>query len=210
MGRLSKQMCLMLDVDGVLITGRPSDGQPWTMTLEQDLGIAPRELVEQFFHKDWQDVVTGKRALRPTLEAALQRIGTPVSAQELMSYWFAMDARIDAQVLADCRALRQDGLQVFLTTNQEHERAHYLMHALDLQSEVDGILYSAQAGVQKPDPAFYAFARQMTGQPPSAHVFVDDTKANVQAARSAGWHAVHWTNTERLHDIVAKAVAFRP
>ena len=33
------QKSLVLDVDGVVIRGRPDDGTPWYRTLEEDLGI---------------------------------------------------------------------------------------------------------------------------------------------------------------------------
>ncbi|MEP5729785.1 MAG: HAD-IA family hydrolase [Sulfitobacter sp.] len=195
-------ICLMLDVDGVLVSGRPSDGQIWTHELFDDLGVNPKLLVEDFFAREWQDVVTGKQDLRPVLEDSLNRLGTNVSVEELISYWFKMDSRINQQVLEDCRVARTYGCQIYLTTNQDHRRAQYLMTEMGLENEVDGIAYSAEAGFQKPSPSFYSYAADKTGRQPSEMLLVDDTLANIHGAIHAGWEAVHWDENLRLLDIL--------
>lgn len=196
----------MLDVDGVLVSGRPSDGQKWTHELFDDLGINPELLVKEFFTHNWQDVVTGKQDLRPVLEKSLNRLGTNVSVEELISYWFKMDSRIIQQVLGDCRVARKDGHQIYLTTNQDHRRARYLMREMGLENEVDGIAYSAEAGFQKPSPLFYSYAADKTGRPPNEMLLVDDTLANISGAVHAGWEAVHWDGNMGLLDILQRYI----
>lgn len=192
----------MLDVDGVLISGRPSDGKPWTHELKNDLGIDPEVLVEEFFLKDWQLVVNGQQELRLALLNYLKKLGNPVTSDALISYWFEMDSRIMQAVLEDCRTVRSGGTPVYLTTNQEHCRVKYLMEELDLQSEVDGIVYSAQLGASKPDPSFYSGAERFLDKKPGELLLVDDTYQNVEGAIQAGWHAVHWTQDLSLADIL--------
>lgn len=194
--------CLMLDVDGVLVAGRPQDGLPWTQTLETDLGIAPDALVAGFFATEWRAVITGQRDLRPALTAALAEMGVGINVDTLIAYWFGMDAGIVAPVLEDCRALRAQGIPVFLTTNQEHLRAAYLMDDMGLAGDVDGIIYSAQVGATKPDAAFFAQAALVAGYAPHDLILVDDTQANVIGARAAGWAAVQWQTGMRLVDCV--------
>ena len=76
----------MLDVDGVLIDGRPKDGKNWSSSLYEDLGIDPSVLIEKFFMKSWTDKVTGKRDLLPELSVVLDRMAGGVTAQELVQY----------------------------------------------------------------------------------------------------------------------------
>ena len=189
----------MLDVDGVLVSGRPQDGHMWTHTLFDDLGIKPDLLVQEFFEREWQDVVTGKQELHPTLALSLKRLGTSVTVEELTSYWFEMDSRIKQSVLTDCRKARECEHQVYLATNQEHLRARYLMETMGLQNEVDGIVYSAQAGFQKPQSGFFSYAVDVAGRPPNEMLLVDDTLANIDGARQAGWQAVHWDDMLNAH-----------
>lgn len=195
----------MLDVDGVLIDGRPKDGKNWSSSLHEDLGIDPSVLIEKFFMKSWTDIVTGKRDLLPELSVVLDRMAATVTAQELVQYWFEMDSRIVEPVLRDCRAARESEVSVFLATNQEHLRARYLMETLNLRQEVDGIIYSAQIGLRKPQAGFFEHAAGVSGFRPEDLLLVDDTHANVVAAVEAGWGAVHWTEGASLCAILEAA-----
>lgn len=194
--------CIMLDVDGVLVDGRPADGQSWASSLREDLGIDPEILVSSFFSKVWDDIVTGKRELVVELTKVLQQLPTDVTAEELVNYWFEKDSRIVEPVLVDCRAARKSGYAVYLATNQEHQRAKYLTETLGLGREFDGMIYSAQIGVKKPFSEFYGNALRISGFDPKAVLFVDDTLANVDAAADEGLRAVHWTEGASLSAIL--------
>lgn len=52
----------MVDVDGVLVCGRPLDGKPWASTIEADLGLKPSDLDREFFIPYWNDIVIGASA----------------------------------------------------------------------------------------------------------------------------------------------------
>lgn len=196
--------CVMLDVDGVLVSGRPGDGLRWDHALSEDLGVSRAALGEGFFARHWEEIVTGKRALLPALAGFLEEIVAPVTAEQFLAYWFANDSRIMPAVLADCRAARRRGVPVYLATNQDHCRARFLMEHMALAQEVDGLIYSAQAGCRKPQPAFFAHAQRMTGYRPGDLLLVDDTAENVAAAREVGWSAVLWTADQSLASIIGK------
>ena len=202
-----KVRCLMLDVDGVLVHGCPEGNRGWSMRLQEDLGLSPEELEQGLFVRDWPEIVVGRMGLRPALERFLSEVGSSISAEALLHYWFAQDSRIDLAVLDDCRAARAGGLAVYLATNQEHLRAAYLMQDMGLGTEVDGIFHSAQLGARKPSPEFYAKAARLSGLPAPELLLVDDTAANVDAARAAGWQAVHWDAKETLAEILRRCGA---
>ena len=62
----------------------------------------------------------------------------------------------------------------------------------------DRVVCSWHLGTTKPDPAAYAGAVEALGVHPSVVLFVDDSDENVQAARSAGWQAHHYTDPLNL------------
>ena len=196
----------MVDVDGVLVDGRHSDGLRWDHDLSKDLAIPSDVLVETFFKAEWGDIVVDKKELMPTLAAVLERIAPSVRPEHLVAYWFEMDSRIIQAVLSDIRTARRRGIPVYLATNQEHMRADYLMQKMGLCDEVDGIVYSAEAGHKKPNPEFFAFAERVTEHLPGELLLVDDTLPNVEAARLAGWSAVHWDGTENLSAILQRSI----
>lgn len=187
----------MLDVDGVLVT-RPAGSGDWAATISADLGIDRAALAREFFDRHWDSIVTGRSGLVEGLSACLPHLAPSTDPQEVIEYWFARDAHVDRDVLADVDAVRRDGGQVYLATNQEHLRADYLMRDMGLGDHVDGILYSAALGVRKPDPGFYAGCERATGRLPSDLTLIDDTPANVAAARHRGWAAHHWTGGKSL------------
>jgi putative hydrolase of the HAD superfamily len=190
--------CVMLDVDGVVVNGRPQDGQSWATDIEHDLGIAPDRLHAMFFAPHWADIVIGKKQLFEVLEACAPALSPSLTAQALIDYWFANDSGVDQAVLAACDELRARGVRIFLATNQEHMRAAYLMDRLHLRNHVDGIIYSAQIAARKPQRAFFDAAARRSGSAPEGIILVDDTQANVDAAIAAGWGAIQWTQGSSL------------
>lgn len=189
---------IMLDVDGVLVCGRPQDGAHLFTDLEKDLGITVEALQSAFFAPRWAEIVTGKKPLLPELETALSVIAPDVSAETVVAYWFANDARIDTDVLEATDALRTNGTRVYLATNQEHMRADYLMQKLGLGAHFDGIFYSASIGHRKPNVEFFRHVGAAIGGPASDITLIDDTEPNVAAARAFGWGAIHWRSGMRL------------
>jgi putative hydrolase of the HAD superfamily len=184
---------LMVDVDGVLVDGRPEDGRHWQASLEADLGFTSDALHEHFFAPCWEDVVIGRGGLMEHLTPALQKIAPHVSPAQLVSYWFEMDSRLVAPLLAELSRVRSAGVRVYLATNQEHLRAAYLMEKMGLAEHVDGIFYSAHLGAKKPDLEFFARVQAAVGLCGEELLLIDDSRQNIEAARQAGWQALHWT-----------------
>ncbi|MBZ6076224.1 HAD-IA family hydrolase [Microvirga puerhi] len=185
---------VMVDVDGVLIRGR-SDGRHWSATLEADLGLSPECLHREFFEKYWDDVIVGRVLLADALAPVLRHIAPDLSVEQLISYWFENDSYLDRALLEDLGDVRAAGIAVYLATNQEHMRADYLLREVGLAAHVDGIFYSAQLGVRKPQPAFYEAAATRAGlASSSAILLIDDTLENVRAAQAIGWRGLHWTD----------------
>ena len=195
----------MMDVDGVLVGGRPADGAHLFTDLERDLGISLPVLQREFFVPRWPDIVTGRKPLLPELTEVLARIAPSVTAEVLLEYWLRNDARIDHGLLDAIAVLRVGGDRVFLATNQEHHRARYLMEEMGLAAHVDGIFYSAALGYRKPDTGFFEQARALAEPPGGELMLIDDTEANVLAARRCGWRAVHWLPGMDLADEIARA-----
>jgi putative hydrolase of the HAD superfamily len=82
----------MVDVEGVLVDGRPEDGRPWHTSVEEDLGFASDTLHEQFFAPYWESIVLGRAGLMEHLKTALQKIAPHASPAQFVSYWFERDS----------------------------------------------------------------------------------------------------------------------
>lgn len=193
---------LMLDVDGVLVTGRPEDGLNWATDLERDLGVSLADLHKEFFAQHWDEIIVGRADLPERLADSLTKIAPHVACDRLIAYWFEKDSRLDSAILDDIAASRSAGLKVWLATNQEHMRARHLMDVLGLTKRVDGMFYSAALGCRKPEGRFFRAIEAATGFAPEELLLVDDTPANVDAAKEAKWHAVRWDGKQPLSAIL--------
>ncbi|MGO8058804.1 HAD family hydrolase [Rhizobium johnstonii] len=184
---------LMVDVDGVLIHGRPTDGLPHFTYLERDLGLRFDLLQQEFFQTHWGDIIIGRAALEPRLAGVLAKIAPHLSAETLIDYWFENDSRLDRNLLEELAGLRQSGITLLLATNQEHRRARYLMEQIGLSAHFDDIIYSAALGHSKPSRDFFRLATERAGVLPGEIAFIDDMAVNIEAARQFGWNAAQWT-----------------
>lgn len=192
----------MLDVDGVLVCGRPNDRRRWDADLEADLGLSPALLHDHFFVPHWQGIVEGRSSLAERLAPVLARIAPHLPVETLMAYWFAHDAHVDRRLLAQVAALRAGGLMVCLATNQDHARAHHLWHDLALSRHFDALFHSATIGAAKPAAAFFGAIQASVGSRADELLLVDDSASNTAAARQAGWHAHDWREDDDLLAIV--------
>jgi 2-haloacid dehalogenase/putative hydrolase of the HAD superfamily len=61
-----------------------------------------------------------------------------------------------------------------------------------------GVLISAELGLLKPDPAIYREACARFGHAPADFLFIDDSAANIEAARALGFDTHHFTDPAAL------------
>lgn len=193
---MSSDPVLVLDIDGVVSLAQP----PWHIALKQDLGLDYEELVRDFFQKDWGEVVRGRLDLFQALQPYLEGKGMADLMGQFVGYWFEKDAMIDWQLLAMADAWRaRTGGKVFAATNQEHHRAAYLRDTVGIGKHFDEIIYSAALGCCKPDRVFFTAAQARMGVTAGQSIlFVDDTAANVDGARMAGWRAMLYRGPDSL------------
>lgn len=194
----------MLDVDGVLVV-HPCKGG-WSTHLRRDIGIAVPTLQKAFFEPHWDDVVNGRAPLRERLAPVLQEIAPTISCDILIDYWFANDAHLNRPLLAEIAVIRESGIEVHLATVQEHERARYLWHTLNLRSQFDGMHYAADLGCSKPAAGFFRAIESRTRWSPESLCLVDDRPDNVDGAIRCGWSAMLWTGSDTLQSLLSKAI----
>lgn len=199
----------MVDVDGVIV--HPAHAGGWAERLETDLGLSAAELGREFFAPHWNDVSLGRADLHDRLAQVLARIAPYLSSQDLVSYWFAHDARLDTVLLDDLARLRATGVELHLATVQEHHRARYLWENLGFREHFDAMHYAADLGCAKPEAMFFRAIEARTGFSPDELLLIDDRVDNIQGALACGWGAQLWDGTRRLSETLpVLAAAGRP
>lgn len=177
---------LLLDADGV-VQSLPGG---WVPALERRLGEGAAGFLTAVA-ADEQPCLRGEGDLLDVLADHLARRGAAITASELhRAVWTSIEAAPETVALA--AELRTAGVGVHLATNQERHRAAHMRGALGYDALFDRLLISCELGVAKPEPGFFAAALEVLGATPAEVLLVDDSPANVRAARAHGLAAEQW------------------
>jgi putative hydrolase of the HAD superfamily len=192
---------LIFDVDGVLIHGmhaNPVHVRRWDANLQADLGVDPARFVSEFIYDIFvKRVVIGQISVIEALERRLPGLGYHGSPMAFLQYWLEHDSTLNLPLLEIIGQLKANvNIRLYMATNQEHMRAHWLWSHLRLSDLFDDIFYSARIGVRKPDPRFFNYINSKIGPQEQAPLFFDDTPAVVAGALGAGWEAVLFNTVE--------------
>lgn len=144
--------------------------------------------------RSWADAEAAATASHPELaeEIAAYRPNFPLSLRGLVPGM--------AGIL---RALHDRGVRLVALTNWSAETIDHLPAAFpEVIALFDDIVVSGAEGVAKPDPEIFQILARRLGHPIEGVFYVDDSIANVNAARTAGMDAVHFTDAESLRTIL--------
>jgi 2-haloacid dehalogenase len=112
------------------------------------------------------------------------------------------------EVLAELRAA---GMPLYALTNWSAETFGVARERFGFLAWFDGVLVSGEERMTKPDPRFFRLLLDRFGLDPGDSFYVDDSAANVEAARGLGFDAVRFTDPRRLRrDLAARAGVSRP
>jgi HAD superfamily hydrolase (TIGR01509 family) len=82
------------------------------------------------------------------------------------------------------------GHPTWLVSNTDPLHFSHLRPRLPVLERFTGLFLSYEAGLIKPDPAYFHAALERVGLPAAQCVFVDDRPENVEAARTCGLRAI--------------------
>jgi putative hydrolase of the HAD superfamily len=196
---------LVLDIDGVVSLAQPGSASPWHATLKADMDLDYERIERDFFQRDFMEVLRGRLDLYVALHDYFEPQGLADRIEEFVAYWFDKDAVIDRELLTMADAWRQrTGGRCFAAANQEHHRVAFLRKQAGLDAHFDEIIYSAALGVCKPERSFFTNAQARMGVSVAQSIlFVDDSPANVDGARSFGWRALLYRGRDSLSRALA-------
>ncbi|WP_095011723.1 HAD family hydrolase [Tsuneonella mangrovi] len=98
--------------------------------------------------------------------------------------------------LVDALAVR--GVPLYAITNFGAEFWEQFAPAFAPLRHMRDVVVSGREKLVKPDPAIFALAADRFGRDPGAMLFVDDNKANTDAAAALGWQVHHFDGHDAL------------
>ncbi|KAI6236963.1 hypothetical protein M3Y95_00214900 [Aphelenchoides besseyi] len=108
-------------------------------------------------------------------------------------------AKFDERWISILHALRDEGYQVYvLTNNWYRDRARLLpTHYVDLNL-FDGIFESCRMNCRKPETSIYTKVGAALKLKPEQIVFIDDLGQNLKGARAVGWQTIKFQNFDKV------------
>jgi 2-haloacid dehalogenase len=192
---LAPTKAVVFDLGGVLIDWDPR-------YLYRKL-LADEEAVEEFLATvctpEWNAELDRGRPFAEGVAELVER--HPAQAAAITAYHERWPEMLGGEVpgavavLADLRAA---GVPLYALTNWSAETFAITRGRFAFLEWFDGVVVSGQERVIKPDPRIFRLLADRFGLDPETTFYVDDSEANVAAARALGFDAVRFTGPERL------------
>lgn len=188
-------MHIFFDVDGVLIDGfhtKVERRNRWDRTLKEDTGIDP-EIFQEIFSSWFLEVLQGRLGFEEELDRWLQNHKYNIIAKDIIDYWHKKDSNINTDLYSMVKILSSKSeTNLYVATNQTHERASYLWNELGFKNHFQDIYYSARLKCLKSNPDYFKKIEEELGLKPHHQevLYFDDDPVNIDVAKKRGWEAV--------------------
>lgn len=105
------------------------------------------------------------------------------------------------------RELKEAGYRMAMLTNNVREWEPLWRTMLPVDEIFETVVDSGFVGCRKPESRIYDLTLERISEPAEACLFVDDVLVNVEGARKAGLHAVHFQDNEQAIPEIREALA---
>jgi 2-haloacid dehalogenase len=204
---LASTKAVVFDLGGVLIDWDPR--HLYRQLLADDAAV--EEFLATVCTPEWNAELDRGRPFAEGVAELVER--HPEHAAEIAAYherWPEMlggEIPGTVEILAELRAA---GVPLYALTNWSAETFLISRDRFEFLDWFDGLVVSGEERVIKPDPRIFRLLLDRFGLDPGATFFVDDSEANVAAARELGLDAVRFTGPEQLRrDLVARRTLAR-
>jgi epoxide hydrolase-like predicted phosphatase len=197
---------VIFDLGGVLVR---TEFPEVRHELARKLGLEPRALERTVWGgEDWELAQVGTITYEEYWQrvAAALGLSTPEELSDFRREYFSGD-RVDRELVHLIERLRKQ-YKIGLLSNAPDKLEIWLENDWGIRGLFDAIVYSAQVGVAKPDPAMFHLILDRLGLSPSEALFIDDFPRNVEAALALGMKAIRFTGTDALLDELSRYLSW--
>jgi|SRR3989344_815383 len=132
----------------------------------------------------------------------LQKWGVNLSEEDFFDFWFSAEKEAP-EMTALAGEFKRKGLKIFILSNNFMERAAYYDKNFPFLKEVcDGVYYSWQTGLVKPNLEAYKMILYDNNLKPEECVYFDDSEENIKVASSLGIGSFLFEGAEKARAIL--------
>ena len=134
----------------------------------------------------------------------LEKWKIDLTKEEFIDYWFSAEQG-NQELIEIARAQKQKGLRLFVYSNNFKERSnHYFIHLPFLAELFEQVYYSWQIGYVKPSAAGLLHICQEINLDPNEGLAIDDSKKNIETARSIGMRGFVFKDAAQVREYLNK------
>lgn len=128
--------------------------------------------------------------------AVVRRLSRPAAEEHSIREEFFAGDVLDRSLIDFIRSLRPQCRTALLSNAWPDTREYLVQHKVD--DAFDALIISAEIGLMKPDARIFQAGLQQLQVSADQAAFIDDTGANVEAARALGMHAILFKTPEQM------------
>ena len=190
-----KYSVIVFDLGNVLI---PFD---YNILIEKFNGIEPglgNKFIEYYrsnysIHRDFE---RGFISEKEFISKMLKVIDNRIDANTFCKY-YADIFRVNEEV-ASLLPILKNNYKLFLLSNTDSIHQKYGWQQYDFLKHFDELILSHKIGAVKPEEKIYHAVEKSSGLPAEEHIFIDDVKEYVNAAKKLDWDGIHFINYNSL------------
>lgn len=199
-----KYKIVLFDADGVLLPKKFS----FSDKLARAYGI-DFDRLQPFFKGPFADCRIGRADLKEELTKVLAEWGWKGTVEELMQFWFTEGTEVDPEVLAVAMELRDQGVSVCMTSDQEKYRGASLRQRFGDEQPFQEIFTSSDIGCVKKDPRFFEHVYQALCEEQGIIakdqiLLVDDGEDNIEVGKAFGFDTYLYKNLADFKTFLAE------
>ncbi|MDP3883121.1 MAG: HAD-IA family hydrolase [Candidatus Staskawiczbacteria bacterium] len=127
--------------------------------------------------------------------------GVNLTKEEFFDFWFSAEKEVP-EMIELVKEIKQKGIKLFVLSNNFMERASYYEENFYSFKIFDKIYYSWQTGFVKPDLKAYKHLLSENNLKLDECVYFDDSRENIEAAKSLGIKAFLFENIDSIREII--------
>ncbi len=194
---MTKEKAIIFDLGGVLIDWDPRHLYRKILSDEAEI----EDFLTNICSPDWNARQDAGRPFKDGV--ALLARQWPEKQQLIEAYhtrWIEMIGGPIQGTVEIFKDLRAAGYPVYALTNWSSETFALVRHRYNFFEWFLGIVVSGEEKLIKPDHAIYHVLLDRYGLKPDETVFIDDSAANIEAAKGLGIDAIRFTTPEHLQE----------
>jgi 2-haloacid dehalogenase len=195
---MNSKQAIVFDLGGVLIDWNPRH-------LYRKLFNGDEDAMERFLAEictpEWNAMQDEGRPFAAATEELVSR--HPQQAGLIRAFfdrWPEMVAGAIEQTVEILAELRGAGRALYALSNWSAETFPHARERFEFLGWFDCAVISGEIGLVKPNREVFDFLLGKSGRRAEECVFIDDSPANVAAAREIGFDAIHFHSPRRLRD----------